>query len=171
MSSVSRRRRPKQKQYRKKRLPTRIDTDTVCDNFLFKFRQNFQCTLLPRLLHTGPGNSSLANQSFCRPFFSFCFLSFWIIVQTNFRDLYKCYYGNSVRLCTLCSTIYADLGSSLYVYNLLNKTIKVSDAMPLFTRFSPPILIIVSDIKLLIFCHRFDHVTQCPDCSARSWKT
>ena len=29
MSSVSRRRRPKQKQYRKKRLPTRIDTDTV----------------------------------------------------------------------------------------------------------------------------------------------
>lgn len=29
MSSVSRRRRPKQKQYRKKRLPTRIDTDTT----------------------------------------------------------------------------------------------------------------------------------------------
>ena len=35
MSSVSRRRRPKQKQYRKKRLPTRIDTDTV--NILLNF--------------------------------------------------------------------------------------------------------------------------------------
>ena len=46
MSSVSRqRRRPKQKQYRKKRIPTRIDSDSVSQelniqnpNFYFRLR-------------------------------------------------------------------------------------------------------------------------------------